>query len=72
MKKFPLPPLPRLPKGYVRWGKPRRGPLNGPIEMGSYHITSWEGPGSWDKPRSLMGDAKNTYIIAYRTEKKTK
>jgi hypothetical protein len=40
--------------------------------MGSYHITSREGPGSWEKPGSLIGNANNTYIIAYGKKKKTK
>lgn len=62
-----LPPLPRLPKGFVRWGKPRRGPIKSrPIEMGTYHVWTYNGPGSWETPRPLMGDSDNIYAIAYR------
>lgn len=72
MPRFPLPPLPRLPKGFVRWGKPRRGPLKSPIKMGSYLVTEWDRPGKWETPRKLTGDSDNLYIIAYRTKLKRK
>ena len=68
MKTKPLPKLPRLPRGFALWSKPRRGPLKRKIEMGSYLVTNWEGPDQWETPRPLNGDTDNLYIIAIRIQ----
>lgn len=66
MNTKPLPRLPRLPRGFARWSKPRRGPLKRPVAMGSYLVTHWDRADEWETPRKLTGDSDNLYIIAIR------